>query len=291
MGRFMEPVLIDASDGGASFRTAIGLSALIGKPVRIGNIRAKRPNPGLQPQHLTALQVVSSMCGAQASGAKQGSSVVGFAPAKLRASRLSAGVGTAGSVLLVAQAAMLPMLAASTRLRVSGGTDVPFAPPFAFFPSVLFPALSRMGGRFEIELSARGYFPKGGGAVSLSSKPARFPLKPVVLVQPSDPDSLSCVSHCASLPADVASEQAVSAKKALSDLGVPFEQSLDVRSDARSKGSGISLFARLKSGAVVSGSALGDKGKPAKSVGLEAAKSNMNCRIGPERLSSPKRCM
>ncbi|MEM0497320.1 MAG: RNA 3'-terminal phosphate cyclase, partial [Acidilobaceae archaeon] len=39
--------------GGQILRTAIALSAITGKPIRIYNIRVKRDNPGLRPQHLT----------------------------------------------------------------------------------------------------------------------------------------------------------------------------------------------------------------------------------------------
>ncbi|MBN1941060.1 MAG: RNA 3'-phosphate cyclase, partial [Candidatus Diapherotrites archaeon] len=58
----MEFIEIDASQGeggGQSVRTALALSALLQKPVYIKNIRAKRPNPGLKAQHLTALQTLA----------------------------------------------------------------------------------------------------------------------------------------------------------------------------------------------------------------------------------------
>ena len=47
---------IDGSSGeggGQIIRTAVALSAITGKPCMIEKIRAGRPNPGLQAQHLT----------------------------------------------------------------------------------------------------------------------------------------------------------------------------------------------------------------------------------------------
>ncbi|MDO8625221.1 MAG: RNA 3'-terminal phosphate cyclase, partial [Candidatus Diapherotrites archaeon] len=213
---------------------------------------------------------------AKVSGNRVGSSVVDFIPSNISAQRLSANVGTAGSVALVLQAAAFPMLASVSRLRVSGGTDVAFAPPIDFWSQVLLPSLSRMGCRFELVLSSRGYYPKGGGIVSFASKPAKFPLKPISITESGSLKSVFAVSHCASLPLEVAQRQAASAKKALSGLVVAWDASIDAKEDSFSKGSGLSLFGQLSTGAILSGSALGAKGKPAENVGLEAAQMLKN---------------
>ena len=41
--------------GGQIVRTAVALSAVTGEPVRITRIREGRKNPGLSPQHVTAI--------------------------------------------------------------------------------------------------------------------------------------------------------------------------------------------------------------------------------------------
>ena len=61
-------VVIDGSigeGGGQILRTALALSAVLMKPIRIFNIRAKRKNPGLQPQHLTAVRAVATLVDAE----------------------------------------------------------------------------------------------------------------------------------------------------------------------------------------------------------------------------------
>ncbi len=44
--------------GGQIVRTAITLSCIMKQPIIIENIRKNRKNPGLKPQHLTALKIL-----------------------------------------------------------------------------------------------------------------------------------------------------------------------------------------------------------------------------------------
>ena len=58
------PVRIDGSQGeggGQILRTAVSLSAITGKPIEVINIRAKRQNPGLRPQHLTGIKIIAEL--------------------------------------------------------------------------------------------------------------------------------------------------------------------------------------------------------------------------------------
>ena len=72
---------IDGSLGyGQVLRTAVGLSALALKPVRITNIRKNRPNPGLQAQHLTGVQVAAEFTDADVKGLKLNSTEIDFIP-------------------------------------------------------------------------------------------------------------------------------------------------------------------------------------------------------------------
>ncbi|HMJ50212.1 MAG TPA: RNA 3'-terminal phosphate cyclase, partial [Burkholderiales bacterium] len=51
--------------GGQLVRTAVALAAITGIPITVANIRAKRANPGLAAQHLTAVNAVAELCGAE----------------------------------------------------------------------------------------------------------------------------------------------------------------------------------------------------------------------------------
>jgi len=272
----METVEIDGGmleAGGQVIRTSLALSALTGKPLLIRNIRSSRPKAGLRPQHLAAAKAIASMCSAELKNAAIGSSQIFFKPSAVSETNLGVNIGSAGSISLLLSQVLPVSLLKETKLRVIGGTNVPFSPPMEFLQKSLFPVLHRMGARLEANVSSLGYFPKGNGAVSFSSRPARLPLKPVSLLEFGELEFVRAFSHCASLPKRVAENQAIAAKHALADLNVEFEEKIACRDNAATVGSGITLFACTSTGAVLSGSALGSKGLPAEEVGKEAAKN------------------
>ncbi|MBU0662364.1 MAG: RNA 3'-terminal phosphate cyclase [Candidatus Diapherotrites archaeon] len=268
---------IDASNGGQVLRTSVGLSALTGKPVSLTSIRSTRPKPGLKKQHLTAIRAVSSLCHAQTNGTYEASGKLTFRPSALSAEpqTLRLNIGTAGSVSLVLQAAAFPTLVRGAKLSIIGGTDVAWSPPVHYLKYVLLPVLKKMGANFSVDLISHGYFPKGNGKANFISKPAKFPLRPIVLVAPGELTHITAFSHCASLPEDIARNQLSAAEKELLDAGidVDFEGSAVSKGASSTIGSGISLFAHLSSGAVIGANALGERGKHASKVGTEAAQN------------------
>jgi RNA 3'-terminal phosphate cyclase (ATP) len=225
----------------------------------------------LQAQHLTALKTVQQLCNATVKGDRIGSSSVSFFPKKTINSQLVCNIGTAGSTGLLLQSAFFPSLVCENHLRVSGGTNVPFAPPIEFMQFVLLPVLKEMGSRFELELNAHGFFPKGNGSVSFFSKPARPPLKPVYFAELGELESIEAFSSCASLPKEVAERQCRSAKKTLVQLNADFVEQLDAKERSVSIGSSVVLLARFSSGRILSSTTLGKKGLAAEEVGKQAA--------------------
>src|SRR5512136_3090313 len=78
-----DSVIIDGSHGeggGQILRTALTLSAITGRPLRIERLRARRPKPGLAAQHVTAALSVADLCRAEVSGATLGSESLSFRP-------------------------------------------------------------------------------------------------------------------------------------------------------------------------------------------------------------------
>ncbi len=71
-----DPLLvIDGSygeGGGQILRNALALSMLAGQGMRMTNIRANRKNPGLRPQHLTAVKGAGLISNAEIEGAETG---------------------------------------------------------------------------------------------------------------------------------------------------------------------------------------------------------------------------
>lgn len=171
--------------GGQIVRTALALSCITGRPVEMDRIRHNRRIPGLRAQHLAACRVLRDMCGARMEGCRAGSTRIRFLPGHmLDAATISEKIPTAGSVPLVLQAAVPACWAAGGRLdlTVTGGTDVRWAPTADYTRYVLGAAYSAMGIRMSIEVSSRGYYPKGGGRIRVVVEPSR--LRPASFTRP-----------------------------------------------------------------------------------------------------------
>jgi len=88
---------IDGSIGyGQVLRTAIALSCLTLKPIRIFNIRKGRPKPGLMAQHLMGVKIAGEFCNAEIKGLKLYSTEVEFSPKSFNVSDKKIDIGTAG---------------------------------------------------------------------------------------------------------------------------------------------------------------------------------------------------
>ncbi|OEU51041.1 MAG: RNA 3'-terminal-phosphate cyclase, partial [Desulfobacterales bacterium S3730MH5] len=170
-------IIIDGSygeGGGQILRSSLTLSMITGQAIDIRNIRAGRPRPGLRPQHLTCVKAAASVCGAQLEGAEPGSLRLVFIPGRIRPGHYSFAIGTAGSVMLVLQTVLLPLVLSRgpSEVTLLGGTHVPWSPCFHYIDRVFRPAVSPMGISFEMELERWGYYPKGGGMVSTKILPS-----------------------------------------------------------------------------------------------------------------------
>jgi RNA 3'-terminal phosphate cyclase len=81
--------------GGQVLRTSLALAAILGREVRIFNIRAGRAEPGLKAQHLTGASALTQICGASSRGLQIASTEFSFSPGPLKAGSFRFDVGTA----------------------------------------------------------------------------------------------------------------------------------------------------------------------------------------------------
>ncbi len=160
--------------GGQIIRTAAAFSAVTGETVRVTNIRAGRPNPGLRPQHLKAVEAAAELCGGEVTGLSVGSAEFTFTPGEITSGTFKVDVGTAGSVTLVLQTLLPVAFKAPDKvvLDVRGGTDVRWSPTADYFEHVFLHMLRRSGFNVEMEVLERGFYPKGGGRVKVEVKPS-----------------------------------------------------------------------------------------------------------------------
>ena len=264
--------------GGQLLRVSVALSAVTETPIRVFNIRAKRSNPGLRPQHLKAVEAVAKLVGAKTSGLNVASKEIEFAPGHAEARDLEIDVGTAGSVGLVLQAMMPAMAFAPGPITVviKGGTNNPMAPPIDFVERVLFPTLRSLGVSASLELVRRGFYPRGQGLVKVRMRPVTG-VSSLVLTEFGEVRGMSGLAYSSKLPDHVVDRMVSGSKLMLGKAGysdVSIVQEVLQQGDPRCAvdlGCGIILVAELSSGCIIAGDSLGERGKPAEQVGTEAA--------------------
>jgi RNA 3'-terminal phosphate cyclase (ATP) len=257
--------------GGQILRTALALSTIQRRPLRVQRIRAGRKNPGLKPQHVKAAECLARMTQGRLTGAKVGSDVLTFTPQDVVPGDYRVDVGTAGSVTLLLQALLPPMSLAhgGFRLTLTGGTHVAWSPPFHYLERILFPVLRKMGIRVSAALEQWGWYPRGGGVVHVEIHPA-CGMKPLILTERGPLKRIRGLSVGSNLPAHVPERQKEEAVKRIkAEFGVDAE--IEVVSDAPAAGPGSFVFLAVESENVVAGfSSLGRKGKRAEKVAGEA---------------------
>jgi RNA 3'-terminal phosphate cyclase (ATP) len=167
---------IDGSQGeggGQILRTSLALSLITQTPFRIDHIRANRDKPGLRQQHLTAVKAAAQVGQAEVTGAAVGSRELVFRPGPIHPGDYHIDIGTAGSATLVLQTILPPLLAASapSTLTLQGGTHNIHAPPFEFLAQSFLPLVSRIGHTVSAHLDRPGFYPAGGGQITVGIQP------------------------------------------------------------------------------------------------------------------------
>lgn len=274
-------IVIDGSfgeGGGQILRYTLALAAVLGKPVRIVNIRARRENPGLQRQHLTVVKALAEITRARVRGATLGSTEVEFEPHGILGGSYFFDIGTAGSITLVLQSLLLVAAFSEkpVEIRLRGGTDVPWSPTYDYFRNVFLHHLSRIGYEVELELIRRGHYPRGGGEVvaRITDPPRGF--KPLSLSERGGIVSIRGVSHAVRLPRHVAERQARAAREKLISMGINAPIEIEIESYPPDKdphigqGSGIAIWADSQNTRLGADS-IGARDKRAEEVGVEAA--------------------
>jgi len=268
------------SGSGTILRLSIALAGIIGEPLHIRNIRKKRSQPGLRPQHLEAVLTAAKLCDAETDGVTLDSQELWFEPREISGGDIRAEIGTAGSIPMLLLT-ILPLCAfARHTVRVhiaKGGTDVRHSPTMNYLKYVLLPVLERMSLKGSIDIEKYGYYPKGMGEVSLEVEPCPH-LNPLHLEDFGAVDEMRGVSICTFLEdRRVAKRQAEAANKYLRSHG--YEADIRVvndRSNPVQKGSSLVLWAKTDGGVLLGGDAIGELRKPSEVVGREAAENLWN---------------
>jgi RNA 3'-terminal phosphate cyclase (ATP) len=253
------------SGSGTLLRYAVSLATLIGRPIHMTSIRAKREKPGLRPQHLQALRACATLSKGGLEGDHVGSQEIHYVPGpNLRGGDFKLDIGTAGSTTMLAFTLLpLALHAENTcRFSLTGGLFQDFAPSAFHMQKVLVPLLRRMGAEIRLEIKRPGYVPKGGGEIFLEIKPRRKPLEPLRMPEQGSLRRISGVSLSSHLEREKVSERmAGRCRELLGERGLEAEFEILRDSEAHQKGAALMLLAETDRGCLIGSDRAGKPGR------------------------------
>ena len=258
--------------GGQILRTAVSLSAITKKPCRVFSIRKGRTKPGLAYQHLLGIRALSQLCDGKLEGDFIGSKEISFFPGEIKSKKLYIKIETAGSLPLVLQTLIPVAMFAQKPIDIifnGGATDTFFSPTIDYFQKVFLKILEKVGGKVEITVRKRGYYPEGGAEMEVKVHPTN--LKSLQLLERGNLKKILSLSGASEFLKNkkVAERQLAGVREVLGKLKLPIEEKVEYYK-TRSPGSQICLAALFEN-TVIGADNLGKLGKRAEDVGKEAA--------------------
>jgi RNA 3'-terminal phosphate cyclase (ATP) len=265
------------SGSGTIVRTSVALAALLGEPLEMFNVRAKRQPPGLRPQHLRAVQAAAQVAEGRVEGAQVGARELRFWPSgALRGGRYQWDIGTAGSTTMLALT-LLPLAAFAdgpTTFRIQGGLFQDMAPSAFHTQHALLPLLARMGIQAELEVVRPGYVPRGGGIIEMRVQPVRGRLRPLRLPEQRPPWRLWGLALSSHLQDRRVSERmAQECQKALARRGMEATFRILYDASAPQPGAALALFAHDQGGCILGADMAGAPGRPSEAIGRRVAET------------------
>lgn len=279
---------IDGSEGeggGQILRSALALSIITGKPFKLINIRARRKNPGLAPQHLACVRAAANIASAQYKGGQVGSAVLNFEPGKCKAGKYALGVHTAGATALILHSVYLPLAlcgGGESTLTITGGTHVMKAPCYHFLETTWAAYLKRMGIEIELQMVKPGFYPRGGGEIRAVIRPCSS-VRPLHLTSCPELTTAGGFAAVADLPASIS--KTMSRRMAHKLKQVDVESHIPQEEWENGPGAVAAVLFRQAPVPPLF-FALGERGKPAEVVADEAAEEAVNfkksgCPVDP----------
>ena len=265
------------SGSGTLLRYAVALATLLGAPLHMTRIRAKREKPGLRPQHLQAVRACCDLSGGQLEGAELGSQEIFYHPGKsLRGGNFQWDIGTAGSTTMLTFTLIPLALFARRPCRFSiiGGLFQDFAPSAFHMREVLIPILCRMGAEVRLEMLRPGYVPRGQGHLMLEVKPLKGCLQPLLMDEQGNVKEVWGISLASHLEKEKVGERMAShCQKLLKGRG--YEARVDVLTDktAYQKGAALFLRAETDTGCLLGSDQAGKPGRRSEAIAQFVATS------------------
>ena len=256
--------------GGQILRSSLTLSALTGKVLNIHHIRSGRSQPGLRPQHLTALLAMAKIANADLQGAHLGSQEVSFSPNYITTGRFKFGIETAGAASLVLQTIFLPLSLQKEKsdITLTGGTHVQWSPIYHYLQEQWLPWMQKIGYPVDLNMKMAGFYPEGGGEIEATVYPQKN-LKPIQCLERGQLMRIRGYSGVGNLDDSIAKRQKHQALRRLYDV-CRDSKIKTLNMPAASKGTFLLITAEFSKGGSACFSSLGAPGKPAERVADES---------------------
>jgi len=264
------------SGSGTIVRYSAALASLLGKEIKIQDIRAKRDKPGLRAQHLKVIQACQEMCYGVVDNAAVGSKEITYRPkGRFKGGEYKWDIGTAGSTTMMAQT-LLPLACFAekpSKFRLEGGLFQDFAPSAYHMKFVLLPLLEQMGIRAKLEIVRPGYVPRGGGIIEIEVEPTRK-LKSLSLTEQGEILEVKGIALSSHLKdRKVSHRMADECHKVLSSYRYRSEIQEIYDESSLQEGAALAIYAETSSGSRIGSDRAGRPGRRSESIGRYVAQS------------------
>ncbi len=265
----------ERSGSGTIVRLAVSLCTVLGRDLRLTNIRARRDKRGLRPQHRQVVTACADLCGGRVDRAEVGSSELTYRPGRLiRGGAYEWDIGTAGSTTMLALSLLLVGVFAdrASVFTLKGGLFQDFAPSAHHLQRVLVPLVRRMGAEAEISVRRPGYVPEGGGILEVRVKPAKAGLRPLMLTNQGQVTAVrgtALSSHLAEQ--EVSDRMAEECSARLEEAGHEADIEAVYETSASQKGADLTVWAETDSGAIIGSDRAGKLGRRSEEIGRYVA--------------------
>ncbi len=264
------------SGSGTIVRYSVALASLLGKQIKVENIRAKRDKPGLRAQHLKVIQACREMCQGVVENAVVGSKEIIYTPREnFKGGEYGWDIGTAGSTTMMAQA-LLPLACFAekpSKFRLEGGLFQDFAPSAYHMKFVLLSLLEQMGVHAELKIVRPGYVPRGAGIMEIKVQPVKK-LKNLNLTEQGTILAIKGIALSSHLKEKkVSHRMAEECQKVLSSHGYKVEIQEIYDESSFQEGAALAVYAETNSGSITGSDRAGRPGRSSESIGRDVAQN------------------
>lgn len=281
--RFLELDGSFGEGGGSILRIAIGFSYLYNLPIKIRNIRANRPKPGLRTQHLLGLKAIAELTNSKLSDCKVGTEELIFIPNPNLEwkDHIHVNISTAANVGLLLQPIQIASLEIKQKEKIEislsgGGTHGKYAPSLNYLKEVVYKIFSRSGSKIDLEILKHGFYPKGGARVKCTIFPSKVTINPINLTELGN---INLIQGEIIITNQLKRSRDNVGTRIRKSIQQQIKRKLKIETDIKfhwvsstSPGVGLSLWSCSDTGAIIStGTILGERNIKSEDLGISAA--------------------